>query len=257
VSLNCSATDVLVALEAMDRVIAVEEDCPSCGTEGKILIRNDDHMGKSKPLSVEAVLALRPDAVLTRPSLHDLFASCGVRVLSTAVRADLTTLPEYVRAIAAMVGKEAQGELVLRTMQERQAAIQARCAGLAKVSVYYETTGLGQTAGRRSVVHAMLELAGGVNLGADIEGNGGRLSNEAIVAADPEVILLSPFADPTEAVVQRPGWRTLRAVRAGRVHRVPLEHRYLGLASPRCVDACATYLVPWLHPELAAATGGR
>ena len=40
--------------------------------------------------------------------------------------------------------------------------------------------------------------------------------------ADPEVIVLSPFADPLAAVVERPAWRGLSAVKNGRIHRLPL-----------------------------------
>ncbi|MCC7395798.1 MAG: ABC transporter substrate-binding protein [Planctomycetes bacterium] len=257
VSLNCNATDVLVAIGAIDRVIAVEEDCPTCGAEGKILVRNDDHFGKSKPLCIEAVLALQPDAVFTRPSLRDLFESCGVRVLTSPLRADLTTLPDYVRAIGGMVGTPDRAEAVLEAMAAKQERIRSRCQGLPKVRVYYETTGLGQSAGSRSIMHAMIELAGGANIAAEVERSATRLTNEAIVAADPEVIVLSPFADPVEAVVERPAWRGLSAVRNGRIHRLPLEHRYVAMATPRCVDGCETFLVPWFHPALAARAEGR
>lgn len=257
VSLNCNATDVLVAIGAIDRVIAVEEDCPTCGAEGKILVRNDDHFGKSKPLCIEAVLALQPDAVFTRPSLRDLFESCGVRVLTTPMRADLTTLPDHVRAIGGMVGMPDRAEVVLDAMAQTQARIRNRCLGLPKVRVYYETTGLGQSTGRRSVMNSMIELAGGINIAGEVERRGTKLTNEAIVAADPEVIVLSPFADPLAAVVERPAWRGLSAVKNGRIHRLPLEHRYVAMATPRCVDGCEAFLVPWFHPELVARPEGR
>lgn len=257
VSLNCNATDVLVALDAMDQVVAVEEDCPTCGAEGKVLVRNDDHLGKTKPLSIEAVLALQPDAVLVRSSLEELFANCGVRVLATPQRLDLTTLPDYVRAVGALVGREERAENVLDAMARKAEHLRERCAKLPKVRVYYETTSLGQTATKRSVMHAMIELAGGINIAEDIDRQTGRMTNEAIVAADPEVIVLSPFADPIEAVVERPGWDGLSAVRRGRVHRLPLEHRYVALATPRCVDGCERFLVPWLHPELEPEAARR
>jgi len=257
VSLNCNATDVLIAIGAVDRVIAVEEDCPTCGAEGKLLVRNDDHFGKAKPLCIESVLALEPDAVFTRLSLRDLFESCGVRVLTNPVRTDLTTLPDYVRAIGEVVGMPQRAEIVLEEMAVKQERIRARCADLPKVRVYYEWTGLGVSAGRRSVMNSMIELAGGINIAADIDRRNTLLSNEAIVAADPEVIVLSPFADPIEAVVERPAWRDISAVKNGRIHRLPLEHRYVAMATPRCVDGCEDYLVPWFHPELTGEREGR
>jgi iron complex transport system substrate-binding protein len=257
VSLNCNATDILLALGAIDRVIAVEEDCPTCGTEGKILIRNDDHMGKQKPLCVESVLALRPDAVFTRLSMRELFESCGVRVLTNPVRQTLQTLPDYVRSIGGFVGTPDRAEQVLLAMQATQQRIATRCRDLPRVTVYYESTTLGATATRGSVMHDMIELAGGVNIAQDLDRRTGPMTNEAIVAADPEVIVLSPFADPIEAIKLRPGWHGLRAVRSGRVHMLPLAERYVALATPRCVDGCERFLVPWLHPELATKESGR
>jgi len=76
------------------------------------------------------------------------------------------------------------------------------------------------------------------------------LASEAIVAADPEVIVLSPWSETPEAVAQRPGWDRIAAVRAGRVHRIPERERKLQYPSPSCVEGCATLLVPWLHPAL-------
>lgn len=250
VSLTCNATDIFACLGELDRVVAVEADCPAPGTEAKVKIRNDDRAGKAKPLNVEAILALHPDLVIARAALREVMEPIGVRMLWPPPRMDMQTMPIFVREIATTIGAEARAEQVLRAMAVEQERLRRLTASVPRVRVYYEATGLGRSAGRRSIMHAMIELAGGTNLAAAVDKPGVVLTNEAILAADPEVIVLSPFADPTEAVVSRPGWQRLTAVRAGRVHRIPLDRRYVLLATPRCVDGCAEFLLPWLHPEL-------
>ncbi|MEZ5967119.1 MAG: ABC transporter substrate-binding protein [Planctomycetota bacterium] len=257
VALTCNATDIFACLGELDRVVAVEEDCPAPGTEGKVRIRNDDHVGKAKALNVEAILALHPDLVIAKPALREVLGPLGVPVLWPPVRMDMRTMPQFVRQIAATLGVGARGEDVLRAMAAKQERLRRRTAGLPRVRVYYESTGLGRSIGRRSILHEMIELAGGANLGAAADKPGIVLTNEAILAADPEVIVLSPFADPTDEVVARPGWRRSSAVRHGRVHRIPLDRRYVLLATPRCVDGCEEFLLPWLHPELFPAETGR
>lgn len=257
VALTCNATDVLTVLGALDRVIAVEEDCPAPGTEDKIKIRNDDRAGKAKALNVEAILALRPDLVIAKSSLRELLAPLGVRVLWSPPALNLETMPDFVREVARVIGEAERGERVLACMRVKMDALRLATRGVQRVRVYYEGTGLGRSAGRRSVMHAMIELAGGRNVAEDVDRPGVVLTNEAILAADPEVIVLSPFADPTEEIVRRPGWENLSAVRSGRVHRIPLERRYVMLSTPRCVDGCEEFLLPWFHPDVVLPEEAR
>ena len=146
---------------------------------------------------------------------------------------------------------------LLERMRTKAASLRARTAKLPRVSVYYEGTGVGGTVGSRSIIHAMIELAGGHSIGGDVPKALVSMTPEAIFAADPDVIVLGAFADTVDVVKTRPGWDRLRAVREGRVFQIPVERRAVTLGTPRCVDACESMLLPWLHPELAAPTGGR
>jgi iron complex transport system substrate-binding protein len=77
------------------------------------------------------------------------------------------------------------------------------------------------TAGRRSFVAELVTLAGGRNLGDEVEGDYVTVSPEWVVRSDPDIILCLYMASDTRAaarVAARAGWQYLRAVRAGRVH---------------------------------------
>ncbi|WP_232625718.1 ABC transporter substrate-binding protein [Achromobacter deleyi] len=114
----------------------------------------------------------------------------------------------------------------------------------------------------------LVRAAGGDNLGSHwLHGTFGTLHSEQVIAADPEVILvtgadwrlysptgdwvnLGPGADPSEGharlrrLMQRPAYRTLAAVRRGRVHAIwhPFyDNPYYFVALQK--------VAKWLHPE--------
>jgi iron complex transport system substrate-binding protein len=257
VSLSCAATDVVSLLGEMDRLVAVEEDCPCGGTEGKVTIRNEDHAGKLAAFNVESVMALHPDAVIAKPDLREVLSNRGLRVAFTPESPTWESIPALVTTVGALLKMPERAKALLDRMREKEADVRHRTAGLRRVRVYYETTGLGWTVGSTAVMSVMIELAGGENIAKGVEKAGAMITAEAILAADPDVIVLGAFADPIATVSTRPGWDRLAAVRAGRVFHLTPERRGVTLATPRCVDECEAVLLPWLHPEAAAAGGSR
>lgn len=253
VAFTCSAVDVINVLGLLDRVIAVEEDCPAPGTEHAIKIRNDDHPGQVHIVQVESIMALHPDLVIVKDDLKEAFEGRGMRMLWSPAVMTMDTLPAFVREIAKTLGVPERGEAALEKMRTIEAELRARTASLRKVRVYYENNGVGRTAGRGTITDSMITLAGGANIAGDDTRPNVRLNPEAVLAADPEVIILGTWAPPTEEVVARPGWDRMSAVRNGRVHRIPEERRYGTFGSPRCVEVCRDMYLPWIHPELSAA----
>jgi len=250
VALTCAAVDVINTLGELDRVIAVEEDCPAPGTEKKVRIRNDDHPGRLQAINVESVIALAPDLVIAQPALKAPLEGRGLTILWAPPFVTMRNLDAFVTDVGRALGVEGRAKEVLERMREKEARIAALTASATPVRVYYETTGLGWTVGKGPVMTDMIRLAGGVSIAAEIDKPNVTLNAEAILAADPEVIVLGAFADPVEQVVARPGWDKLSAVRNGRIHRIPVDRRYVMLGTPRCVDGCEELLLPWLHPEL-------
>lgn len=115
----------------------------------------------------------------------------------------------------------------------------------------------------------LVNIAGGDNIGGHfISGTFGQLNPEQIIAADPDIILLTganwsawspqgswinlgPAADPSEGLprlhrlIQRPVWKTLRAVNNGQVYAI--WHTFYD--NP-CNFIALQYFAKWLHPEL-------
>jgi iron complex transport system substrate-binding protein len=257
VAFTCGAVDVLTLFGELERVIAVEEDCPAPGTEGMVKVRNDDHPGQVQVVHVEALAALAPDLVIAKDDLKDAFAGRGLRMLWSPTVVDLETLPGFVLDVARTLGVEQRGHALLGHMDQVRAELTALTLDRPRVRVYYEVNGPGRTVGQRSIVDDMIRLAGGENIaGAEPRPNV-QLTTEAILAADPEVIVLGAFAPSVEEVCARPGWQRLSAVKHGRVHHITPETRYTMLGTPRCVDGCREFLLPWFHPELVESAPRR
>jgi len=137
-------------------------------------------------------------------------------------------------------------EGIERDMEEVRSAV----AGKPAPAVYYD---VGYppafTIGAGSYLDALLSTAGGQNVFGDLAAPSPRVSLEAIISRDPDVIIYPVSGHgPAHAAgpAERPGWENLRAVKRGAVLEVPSDimHR-LG---PR-VGRAARILAEALHPE--------
>jgi hypothetical protein len=110
----------------------------------------------------------------------------------------------------------------------------------------------------RPCVCAVKAVAGATNIFADVKGDFSKVSAEAVVARDPELIILAdaylPNNPQTPALVAaRPGWDQIAAVRHGAVYAI--QEELFARPSPRLADGLEAfaYLV---HPDRFAASGG-
>jgi iron complex transport system substrate-binding protein len=76
-----------------------------------------------------------------------------------------------------------------------------------------------------------------------------QLNPEAVIAANPQVIILADeeFGESADTVAARPGWDQISAVRDGRVHGADPD--IFSRPGPRVVQAIEI-LKPLLYPEL-------
>ena len=97
----------------------------------------------------------------------------------------------------------------------------------------------------------MVQTAGGSNIAHEIRTPSGQMSLEAIVAEDPQIIVLMDSSSPVnpqsrEDVLRRPGWSGISAVRNRAV--VSVDSALFSRPSPRLVEGIE-WLAHQLHPE--------
>lgn len=148
--------------------------------------------------------------------------------LPAVVVDDLQPAPQKVRKVAAVFGLTAEGEALASTLQrqlDEAAAIGASIARKPRVLHVSASGGGGRptVGGRDTAAAQLIRLAGGINVGDTAQAaDYTSLSNEGMIAADPEIVVL------TEADFELFGgeaglWRsypTLKQTAAGRANRI-------------------------------------
>jgi len=248
VSLAPSITETLFALGAGGEVVGVSTYC-DYPAEAKAI----DKVGTFLAPSTEVIVAKRPDLVIAVPSPANrapvqALERVGLRVL--VVDPDTVGGTEQsIAAIAAAIGREAQGRALWQRIAAAVAGVRARLEGVARrrtLVVVGHTPLVG--AGRGVFLDELIEMGGGSNVAADAGGQWPHLSLEFVLAQAPEVIIdtsVGMEAEPQAAAFWAP-FPTLPAVRDGRVYL------YADFAllrpGPRLPEALET-VARFIHPE--------
>jgi iron complex transport system substrate-binding protein len=284
VSLLPSATEIVAALGLADQLVGRSHQCdfpasveslPVCsstkvnldGTSRDIDGRVNEIIAQGVScyrVDADLLRALRPDVILTQTQC----AICAVTPadLEEALREWMGPGPQLVSLapnnlgdvwgdllrVGEALGLKARAEAVVGVLQGRLAAIRARTEGLARLRVA-AIEWIDPLMAGGNWMPELIESAGGTSLFAAAGQHSPWLDWEALVAADPEVILLLPcgfridqsLAD-LNLLTSRPGWAGLSAVRTGQVFLID-GHHYFNRPGPRLVES-AEMIAEILHP---------
>jgi|WetSurMetagenome_2_1015567.scaffolds.fasta_scaffold28461_4 iron complex transport system substrate-binding protein len=242
VSLAPSNTELLFAVGAGKQVVGRDEfsDFP---VEVKDIASVGGSMGK---YSLEQITALHPDLILaaeinTQEQVKS-FEDLGLKVFYLSNPKDLDGLYQNILIVGQLTGKEKESEELISSLQKRVKAVTALLKPDTKpVKVFYEMDGSEPskpwTAGKGSYVDVLLTLAGGTNIANDAGEGWIQYSQEALIVANPDVILLgdSAYGVSVESVSSRAGWGTLSAVTNHQIY--PFDDNLVSRPGPRLVDA--------------------
>ncbi len=287
VSLIASATEIVCALGARDRLVGRSHECdypedvlqlpqlteakfPVTGTsydidervkaivqEGLSVYRVDAH----------ALEALDPDVIVTQDhcevcavSLSDVedavctFAKKGAEIVSLHpdTLGDIWT---DIRKVAKAIGDEEAGEQLIESSKSRMAEI-AEIAARADVKPHIAMIEwIDPLMGGGNWMPELVEMANGVDFLAKPGEPSPWAQWDDIVKQDPEVIFVHPCGfdigrtlEEMPSLEQRPGWHDLKAVRNGKVF-VADGNQYFNRPGPRVVESLQI-LAEILHPDL-------
>jgi iron complex transport system substrate-binding protein len=249
VSLAPSATEILFALGAGDRIVATDDfsDYPA---EAKALPK----IGGVRT-SPEKVVALKPDLILAITSGN---LPAQLEALSQPLfifdPSDLDGVYKNVGAVGRLVGRDARAKEIVDDMRARISAISEKAKqAAAKPKVLHEVDSTDPArifvAGPRNFIDSMITLCGGTNVAADASAKFPRLSAEEVIARAPDLIVLADFRFGTtpEMVIARPGWSSIPAVRNRAIY--PIDDDLVSRPGPRLVLGFEAY-AKIVHPEL-------
>ncbi|CAN7658241.1 ABC transporter substrate-binding protein [Pseudorhodoferax sp. LjRoot39] len=248
VTIFSSNTELVVSLGMLDRIVGVE-DFTRFPPEVQRIAKVGGRLG----FSADAVVAQRPDLVVVTPArqaAHQLVAPMeriGVPILVLLSRS-LDEVLGNVRLIAQAGGVPERGEALAGRLQARLTAVDARVAGRTLPSMLMLTGRLGNgmlLVARADTYTGEAMLRAGGRFALAGAGVVPQVSPEAVLAADPDVLLFAGAQDALRDLVAQPGWRDMRAVRAGRA--VTVSRSEFLIPGPRTVDGVEK-LAQWLHP---------
>ena len=243
-----SNTEIVASLGLGDRIVGIE-----AYTRYPKEVLDRPLVGGRLGFSVDAVAALRPDLVVVTPSrqaanqLIDPMERIGVPIIVLLQRSVAEILAN-IRLMAKVAGVPERGEEVAGGMERRLEAVRRRVDGRKAPSTVMITGRLGNG--------LMLVTREGTYTGDAIVRAGARfalpgtatiaqISPEAILAADPDVLLWAGSDKDLKELIARPGWADMRAVREGRAHAV--NRSELLIPGPRTIDGIER-LAALFHP---------
>lgn len=103
--------------------------------------------------------------------------------------------------------------------------------------------------GKGSVMHWNTEVSGGNFLPQALNDNHATATMPQVLSWDPDIILLSGYVDSIDVIKKNPEWSSMRAVRNGRVYRLPRGVHTWDHASSEGV-LLMMYMAKRFHPDL-------
>lgn len=247
VSLVPSATEILFALGGDDRLVGVTDYC-----DFPPAARNKASVGGMVAPSLETIVTLRPDLVIATPEGNREETVAQLRRLEIPVflagAHRVTEVATLVGRLAELVGRPDAARPLVARIEARLDVVRRAVAARARPRVLYVVWPEPLIVpGREALVTELIELAGGRSITAGEPAAYPRLSLEAAIARNPEVIFLATHGAGTGAISKEKWERlsTMPAIRAGRIHAADgnLLHRY----TPRVVDGVEA-LARAIHP---------
>lgn len=242
-SLNPSTTELLFAIGAGSRLVG-RTTYDAFPPE----VRSVPDLGPGLRPNVEAVLAARPDLVVLYASDDNRDAAHRLRAAGVATAAfRVDRVADFVRvtlALGALTGDSAAARTTVDSVRRTLDRVRAATASLPHPTVFWPLYDQPLLAtGGGSYLNELIDVAGGRNVYGFMKEPSPRVSFEDLLRRDPDVVLASP--DSRTRYLADPRWRSLRAVREGRL--LTVDTTLVLRPGPRLGEAARSF-ARLLHP---------
>ncbi|MGO8695353.1 MAG: ABC transporter substrate-binding protein [Rectinemataceae bacterium] len=254
VSLSPEATEAIFACGAGPALVGDTSYC-----DYPDAARSLPKIGGFSPetVSIEKILALRPDLVVTGGKIHAQIEAAllrlGIRVFAYEPET-FVGIADGMMALGRLAGAKDAGIRAAATFTGAVEKVKYLTSSLPtwrRPKVFWEVSDEPlMTCGRESFAHQLIDAAGGRDIFSDLPGPWPVISSEEVLSRAPDYIL-SPddLGDRISAakLAARPGWAAIPAVRNHRLFLVPAD--LVSRAGPRLATGLLAILKV-IHPEL-------
>ena len=258
VSLAPANTQILFAVGAGDKVVGVTKyDNYPYNFSAWIEAGNMSSIGSYYNPSVEPIVALNPDLVVAALGSSDCaiqLRSLGYNVL-TLNPPDIYGVLKNIQIIGNATNHAGDAQTLVSSLQQRiDVVINGIKDATTRPKVYNEIYSDPYTSvGGGTFIDGLIKLAGGQNIFENATEAYPKVSSEAVIEENPDVIVFpsnmgatafwGSFAD----VSNRPGWSSINAIKNQKLYVVSADA--INQPGPRQVDALEA-LATIIHPEI-------
>ncbi len=239
VSLAPHITEILFAIDAGDRIVGAVNysDFPRAA-------RAIPRVGGYNNIDVERIVALQPDLVVAwssgnNPEQIAALERLGIPVFRNEPRR-LEDIPATARRLGRLVGVNESAERFAAAFEARLARLRARWSGRLPVKLFYQIWNRPLlTINGRHLISDVIRLCRARNVFADLPALVPKVSVEAVLAAQPEIIVAGGTAAQKreEWLAEWRRWPSLPAVARGQLYLVDAD--LLQRHGPRILDGAA------------------
>ena len=222
VSLSPSATEILFAIGAGDQVVAADEysTYPPQAPATKLSAYDPN---------IEAIAGYAPDLVVIANDTNGIVGALAKLNIPTIVNPAPVTIDAGYDGVAALGLATGHVDETAKVVAQMRAAIDKalEAAPQEGLRVYHELDEKLYAASSNSFIGSVYDSLGATNIAdrADKQKSGyPQLTEEAIIAADPELIVITDQVSYTaDDVASRPGWENVSAVKNGNIVTVDAD----------------------------------
>jgi len=254
ISLAPSNTEILYALGLEDKLVGVTEYC-----DYPEAAQDKPKIGGFSTVDIEIVVEIQPDLILAANIHRDEVIPALERLGLTVLGLDPKTPDEVLEAITLVgrcTGSEDEASLLVTEMSNRINAVTDETDNLTPAQrprVFYVTWHDPlMTVGSGALHNELIQKAGGTNIFQDLTGDYPKISLEAVIEANPQVIItgvgMGTGKDlPFEFISTETRLEDVDARINNRLYAIATD--LVGRSGPRTVDALEQ-LAKMIHPEI-------
>ena len=197
-------------------------------------------VGGYSRLDLEAILALKPDLVIAWESGNSPAALEKLKAMGVAVHVSqpnrIEDVAREIERFGALAGTESVANPAAAAFRARHAALAARFSQRPGVDVFYQIWKQPlMTVNDKQIISDAIRLCGGRNVFGALPILAPTVTVEAVIAANPEVIVASGMGDERpEWLNDWRRWKTLTAVKRDNLYFIPPQE--IQRHTPRLLD---------------------
>ena len=197
-------------------------------------------IGDAFRFDLEQIMALKPDLVIAWDSGNPAAALNAMEDLGLHVwRTEVSTLPDMsilLQAIGEVTEQQTSANAAVSALEKRIDHLRTQYSDAANISYFYQVAERPlYTVSSKHLISHGLAICGAENVFADLTTLAPQISPEAVISANPDVLIAGRLDNSDQPLAHWLSWSQLKAVKKEALIYLPADK--INRATPRLLDA--------------------